>query len=493
MAEATPKTRSRSRACWTIGDVLDFECLLAAEGLEGEGLRRRDHEIYLRDIAPAVGEGAARRMVFHHWLGSLRGNRNSLPGLALDHAVGCARGLAALGGLMLGMILAATLLSYHGAEPVDVTRFVLATLGTQWLLLVLLVLGAWWNRHGPAGRAGFHPVHSVATGLVNWVAARLQHLGGESRQTWTARLGTLEKLHRLHSPLAVWTGVVVTQIFAVAFNAGVVVVLLGRVIATDLAFGWQSTLTASPDAVHRIARAAALPWSWLVPEACPTPAAVAGSRFEPSLGQRQLDPQATRAWWPFLLAAVIAYGLMVRLLLLAWAAWQLRRSLRGVTLDHSAGNALWRRLVGPEIEGQSTPVRPNHSAVESAPVSHTGHRWLTLVATELNVDEPTVAGAIRDRLGGVLSDLRKVEIDLPSSATEVANLVRASDAGVVVIVPAIRDPILGIKKTLQRIAGAAAGRATLLLLAGPPERARVWRKWAAIERLDWEIEIWPRP
>lgn len=491
MAESTPKARPSAR--WTIGDVLDFECLLAADGLDGENLRRRDREIYLRDIAPVVGEGASRRVVFHRWLESLRGNRDSAPGFAIDHAVRWARALAALGGLILGGGLAGALLSYHGAEPVDVTRFVLATLGTQWLLLTLLILGALWNRRAPVGHAGFHPVRSMATGLVNWLAARFQHLGGETRQTWAARLGTLEKLHRLHSPLAVWAGVVVTQIFAVAFNAGIVAVLLVRVTTTDLAFGWQSTLRASPEAVHRIASAAALPWSWLAPEACPTPAEVAGSRFEPSLGRRQLDPKAARAWWPFLLAAVIVYGLMVRLSLFTWAAWHLRKSLRCVALDHSACNALWRRLVGPEIEAQPPAARPGPGAPEPAHVPRTSQRWFALVATELSLDEPTVAGAIRDRLGGVLSAMQKVDIDLASSATGALAAVRATDAGVVVMVPAIRDPILGIKKTLQRISEAAAGRTTLLLLAGPPDRARVWRKWGATEHLDWDIEIWPRP
>jgi hypothetical protein len=491
MAESISNARHSAR--WTIGDVLDFECLLTADGLEGESLHRRDHDIYLRDIAPAVGEGAPRRVVFHRWIESLRGSRDSLPGLALDHAVRCARGLAAFGGLILGGGLAGTLLTYHGAEPVDVTSFVLATLGTQWLLLALLILRALWSRREPVGRAGFHPVRSIATGLVNWLAARFQHLGGETRQTWAARLGTLEKLHRLHSPLAVWAGVVVTQIFAVAFNAGVVAVLLMRVTTTDLAFGWQSTLKVSPEAVHRIASAAALPWSWYAPEACPTLAEVAGSRFEPSLGRRQLDPKAARAWWPFLLAAVVAYGLVVRLLLFVWAARRLRESLWCVALDRSACNALWRRLAGPEIEGQLPAVRPDAGAMEPAYVSRTSQRWLALVATELSVDEPSVAGAVRDRLGGVLSAMRKVDIDLASGASGALAAVRATDAGVVVLVSSIRDPILGIRKTLQRIAEAAAGRATLLLLAGPPDRARVWRKWGESERLDWDIEVWPRP
>jgi hypothetical protein len=491
MAESIPKARSSAR--WTIGDFLDFECLLGAEGLDGESLQRRDREIYLRDVAPVVGENASRRVVFHHWLGAVRAVEHSLPGFALDHAVGLARGLAALGGLILGGGLAGALLSYRGAEPVDVTRFVLATLGTQWLLLGLLILGALWNRAASPGRAGFHPARSMAAGLVNWLAGRLQRLRGEMRETWAARLGALEKLHRRHSPLAVWAGVVVTQIFAVAFNAGVVAVLLVRVTTTDLAFGWQSTLKASPEAVHRIASAAALPWSWLAPEACPTLAEVAGSRFEPSLGHRQLDPKAARAWWPFLLAAVIAYGLTVRLLLLSWAAWHLRKSLRCVALDHSACNALWRRMAGPEIEGQPPAARLGEGAVESAHVPRASQRWLALVATELSVDEPAVARAIRERLGGVLSAMEKADIDLASSASGALAAVRATDAGVVVIVPAIRDPILGIKKVLQRIAEAAAGRATLLLLAGSPERARVWRKWGATERLDWEIEVWPRP
>lgn len=92
---------------------------------------------------------------------------------------------------------------------------------------------------------------------------------------------------------------------------------------TDLAFGWSSTLIDDRQTLVSLTRFVAAPWQWLWPAAVPDAALIEATRY------LRIAPGGDAAqagnWWPFLMASLLCYNLLPRLLLRGWLALRLRR------------------------------------------------------------------------------------------------------------------------------------------------------------------------
>ena len=79
-----------------------------------------------------------------------------------------------------------------------------------------------------------------------------------------------------------------------------------QVVTADIAFGWQSTIQFSSDAVYTFVKIFSLPWSWIEPLSIvnPTYAQIQGSRMVLKDGIYHLATPDLVSWWPFLLLSV---------------------------------------------------------------------------------------------------------------------------------------------------------------------------------------------
>jgi hypothetical protein len=161
---------------------------------------------------------------------------------------------------------------------------------------------------------------------------------------------------------AKWQALYWSQMAAVAFNVAALVTAVLIVTFSDVAFGWSTTLEADPAAVARAVQRIARPWAALVPAAVPSVELVEQSQFFRLEGSAaSASARALGAWWPFTILALVTYGLLPRLVLLALAAARLRAATKRLLLDDPGVTTLLDRMASPEIETAAA----NHDAAPS--------------------------------------------------------------------------------------------------------------------------------
>jgi hypothetical protein len=458
--------------------VLDFESLCADARVLAA--LPHDRERLAREIGSRPLGEVPRSVLFRRWLQLRRAEETDLPGAILDRTFRVARILGLGLGFFLGASAAGGYLLYFGREPVNPFWFVL------WLVLVpilfsvgvIILARAWHDWSGPG---------ALARWLVGTVCRRLP---GPARTAWQAWTGIFARHRDRHGRLAVLPLLGISQRAAAAFAAGALVTLWLRVVFTDLAFGWQSSAGWSAETWHAIARAIAAPWTWLFPGACPTVEEVRATHFTFAGGMREIDPTASRGWWPFLAGCLFFWGVALRTTVVILIDWQQRRALRNPDFAHSDANAVYRALTGPLFVGEARTTRQGAAEESQVSVPHApGRAWMVL-APEVN-DRAALERAIAAGVGGSVAATYAVAVDDPGGNPTALAAVSTGSAPVAVLLPASRDPILAIKKTLGAIAAACAGRECVILLRGDSSRLALWRKFAAAHRL--ELEMIPVP
>ncbi|MBW1828667.1 MAG: DUF2868 domain-containing protein, partial [Deltaproteobacteria bacterium] len=179
----------------------------------------------------------------------------------------------------------------------------------------------------------------VATRAVNKLSA-------EKRNRLAAVAGIMKGRNRVYGPVFYWPVFTLAQIIGIGFNLGILAGSLLRIVSLDLAFGWQSTIQFSSQAVYMFVKTVALPWSWIVSPAIahPTYAQIEGSRMVLKDGIYHLATPDLVSWWPFLLLAVLCYGFLPRIILFGVGIMARKRAMDRVAFDHAACNRLLRRL-----------------------------------------------------------------------------------------------------------------------------------------------------
>ena len=300
-------------------DLIDLEAqMVVDEGQEYDELSRRDRLIYA-SIDPSVQAGpgrAGRAGLLVAWLDALR---RAHDGIALGHAV--VTGQRLLGyllvvlGLSAGAGAAGGLLMYDGRTPVNVSTFLLAIVGVQIALLVGLVLSAVAARIVPD-----LPFVNDVRGLLRFVSRAFEPgidrlgraLSEEARMRWQVARSRLRTRASLYGGVERWLLLELSQVFAIAFNVGVLAMCLRLIYFSDLAFGWSTTADALDTAtMYEIVKTLAAPWAWLFPDAVPSYELVSQSRFSRLQGGFTAGGSDLLAgqWWRFLIAAVVTYGL----------------------------------------------------------------------------------------------------------------------------------------------------------------------------------------
>ena len=190
-------------------------------------------------------------------------------------------------------------------------------------------------------------VRSDASALIAAIYKRIAHL--HQRQAdllaWPAARGPAV------ARFARWQMLAWSQIGAIAFNIAALATAAGLIAFTDLAFGWSTTLRFDSDDVLRITNALAAPWTWFWPDAVPSAALVESSRFFrlASASTSAISAEKLTGWWPFLLAAIMVYGLAPRCVLLTIALIRLRVATVHLLLDDPQVKALSDRMSTAEV------------------------------------------------------------------------------------------------------------------------------------------------
>ncbi|HET8540717.1 MAG TPA: DUF2868 domain-containing protein [Anaeromyxobacter sp.] len=479
----------------TLANLIDLEAQLARDrDADPAALAARDRALLARGPVDPRRPGA----LLARWLDALREREPGAlhPGRAVARALAAVRALLAVAGVGVGWGAATALMTYGGGHPVNVWDFLLAFVGLQAALLVLLLALFLL----PLAAAGA-PLAGLFGGAVGWAYARIarRHVEPGREAEWRALWHRLRSRRSLYHAVEPWLLLSVTQAFALAFNVGALAAVLRLVVFTDVAFGWGTTLV-ELDATrfHALARAVAWPWRALWPEAVPSEALVAATRYSRLEGAyllagagRSARPELVGGWWPFLVASLLAYGLVPRALLLAGSRARVARLLATMPHDDAEARRVAARLAEPHVETRAplpeaaaAPPRSGARRAEAAPPG-------TPAALVLWRDVPG---------GDALAAAASRALARPVAA------VRAAGGGgheedwaawadgadpVVVVAEAFEPPDRGVRRLLEDLRGALGPRRSVLVLLvgdapGPgtprPEDVRVWRD--AVEALE---------
>jgi hypothetical protein len=149
---------------------------------------------------------------------------------------------------------------------------------------------------------------------------------------------------------------ILTQLFALGFNLGLLGATLFKVVTADIAFGWQSTLQLSSAAVYSLVQKIALPWSWALQGdiAFPSLAQIEGSRIILKEGIYYLSTPDLVSWWPFLCFAVAVYGLLPRFLLFLAATAAKGKYLASLDFRQGIYEQLLLRMTTPLVSSRGS-------------------------------------------------------------------------------------------------------------------------------------------
>lgn len=363
---------------WQIYDIIDLEYLLHLEQsdntLEGqEKWHERDRSFYLEAVEKYQGP-PPRSKLLHGWLQfrkeQLTDQENIQAGQVIKEILQLFQLFLMGGGLLLGWGIGFSYFHYTGTEPLNVFTFLTIFIFTQILLTLLLLISTLIR-----SRKKGSPPQSLIYKLLTKAFMRLlfmskqktfEKLTASQRLSLEATWGTIQG-KKQYGMLFYWPLFTQMQLFGICFNLSLLGVSLFNVIATDLAFGWQSTLQLSNEAIHSFVQILASPWSWFVNPPYPSLAEIEGSRIILKDGIGELATPDLVSWWPFLLLSLIFYGLLPRIGFFLTGLYFKKNSLDSLTFDHGSHDTLLQRMYTPHVTTQAEPEEPREQQLATLP------------------------------------------------------------------------------------------------------------------------------
>jgi len=351
---------------WRIRDIIDLEYFFYQDTLSQPGenkhsLHERDRKIFLDSVMPAVkaDKSPDRQFIIKTWLNRRRETEKTrtavLPGEGVESLLASLRFIFLMAGLVLGSGAGASFLTYTGDSPVNVLVYLSVFVLSQLLLLLFLfVLSTYRLYRGlPLSSSPLYTLISrfMLRMLLSARKRVAQTMSADQRLQAEFAFGAMISKTRTYGMLFSLPLFILTQLFALGCNIGLLAATLFKVVTADIAFGWQSTIQLSPAALYSLVRNLALPWTWAVPGdmAFPTLAQIEGSRIILKEGIYFLSTPNLVSWWPFLCLAVLVYGLLPRLVLFLGAACAQRRFLGSLDFRQGSYEQLLLRMTTPLV------------------------------------------------------------------------------------------------------------------------------------------------
>ena len=492
---------------WTYRDLIDLEYLLAGDrDVYQADLHARDRQIFL-GFAPEHQQADRSRLI-HHWLVRRRNEEFSegkSPGGLIVDTFRSFSILSAICGAFIGMLSGLTFFTYSGTTPVNVINFLFLFVFSQMLMLLFLVVGlglrlAGWNIL-PAPIAGFYGK------VVSWFTGRsrkLQKLMSSKGTNDLSRLeGVLKKQHAVHGTAFYWPLFSLSQRVMVCFNLGLLGATCFRILTSDIAFGWQSTIQFSTGFIARMTKSLASPWAWLVPQgySYPSAAQIEGSRIILKDGIYHLQTQDLVSWWPFLLLCILFYGVIVRLILVMVGnigQWQvLRRVKTGrpalVKLVNRMQTPIVRSQAAPSSPADGSPFTPAEDSTEGGPIKPASATLLLIsndIAAAYGLDtwgrhlassgfsllEAKMYSEERNALHSLLNDLRGESLP--------------GEAGIMLVMESWMPPIKETLKFIKDIRASVGDQVPIFVgLVGQASDQHTLYRPSPVERKVWQGKL----
>ena len=498
---------------WNIENLIDLEYFLHINA-EEKKKETRDRDIFLRHIQPHLSQSksSSRRFIIKAWLDQSKktekgsnGGEAFLPGEAFNETFRLLKyGLFILGSLV-GIGLAFSLLTYTGTAPLNISVYLGATVFIQILLLLLLGILFLIRLVQPGlfyKSVIFSGYSHLTIALTRKLIRRIKSsLSGTRREGLSSIFGLIQGKKQVYGSLFYWPVFNSMQLFGIGFNLGILATTLLKVLGTDLAFGWQSTLQVGADAVYKIVKAMAVPWSWFVPPeiAHPTLDQIKGSHLILKDGIYHLTTPDLVAWWPFLCLAVIFYGLLPRIIIYFAGLLKQKNLLDNIKLNHADCDQLMDRMTTPDVSFGS-PGEPisrikgvNYS--EDATVvlddQHMDKKFLVLISNDIydtvsNESLNTILG--RSLKGQIIEKIRIDDIEIAENITQThlkLSSLKNDWTHLIILTEAWQPPLVEDIAFIKALRHHLGERIPILIaLIGKPQADNIF---TPVEPVNWQI------
>ncbi|MCK4441545.1 MAG: DUF2868 domain-containing protein [Sulfurovaceae bacterium] len=254
---------------------------------------------------------------------------------------------------IMGFIVGVGLLSYSGQEPVNIIYYLLIAVILPIFSIIISLLST--IAHGKLANflTLLFPLHWIEKLFSHFpIGKKISNL----KISLPFELSKLLFLERL-------------QLFSLIFSIGLFLSLIVMVIATDIAFGWSSTLQISSDSFHTILSYIGILWAKIVPSAIPSIELVDMSHYF-RLGER-LDNEMVHnadklgAWWKFLAMSTLVYAIGLRLTFWIFVKNLLENQIEKEFLRLEGINRILMEFQRPFVSTQSAQPEKHLEIVET--------------------------------------------------------------------------------------------------------------------------------
>jgi hypothetical protein len=509
---------------WRIRDIIDLEYFFHKDAVSQSAedqhyLNERDRNIFLDSVRPGIKEGEkpARQFIIQAWLNRRREAETAddavLPGESFESLYSSFRMLFVITGIAFGGGAGLSFLTYTGARPLNVFVYLSVFILSQiLLLLLLLVLFLYRMKSGSFLSASplYKAIGRFMVRSVLWARNRVaEKLGADRRSRVESILGLIRSKGRTYGFLFFLPVFILTQLFAIGFNLGLLATTLFKVITADIAFGWQSTLQLSSAAVYALVQKVALPWSWFVAGdlAFPSLAQIEGSRIILKEGIYHLSTPDLVSWWPFLCFSLLFYGLLPRLLLFMGAVAAQHRHLSALDFRQGAYEQLLLRMTTPLVSTRGRKVDaagpfeketdPDYAGKDPTRADDLRARKNLLVMIPDDIfdacSRQEIDAAVQNSFGSSITEIVRINADYAADTEILANLKNSPlppDTDILLIQEAWQPPIveyINFIKNLRRAIG--HGPCIRLGLIGKPLTHTIFTPVQEINRKIWTRKI----
>jgi hypothetical protein len=444
------------------------------KGVDEDQLHGRDRSIYLEN---PNSEKDKNEELLHFWLNRRRenifsGRAGKSPGTTLHDSLKLLSTVLLIIGFVIGLSAGLSFFSYSGTTPVNVFHFLFIFVFSQLALVMVLLISVMLRLSGrhqlPSGIVQLYG--TLITFFTTRIARQVvEKLSAESRYGYEQALGLIKKNRSLYGSLLYWPLFTLSQMVMVALNIGLLAATLFRIITSDIAFGWQSTIQFTTQAIHKGMQILATPWEWLIPgQGYPTLAEIEGSRIILKDGMYHLATQDLISWWPFLVLCLLVYGFFLRFLLVLGGSYLQHRSLQNFSFNSPESLRVIQRMSTPVLSTRATrgdpppPSAPgtNDGAEQNPPRPHApGHPLTLLIPADIsNTGQPDEISSLLSQQGFSISGYEIILQDYDSDQTFLEKLSRSGgrdNSGLLVIFEAwmvpINDSLLFLKQLREAV------------------------------------------
>jgi len=376
---------------WHIADLIALEFFLDQDdGEDLEQLTLRDRKIYKFFGAADLPKQHSASALLRGWLAARKktvaegSGETVLPGRIWQEFFVLFFWGILVCGLVSGATLAFSFLSYSGTRPVNVSAYFGIFVVFELVLLLLLLLLSLYRHLLGRGLESSFLYRSFQRLFFRSIAGVRRRAGArmsvDTRDQWLFHVGHMRRLRQRYDQLFIRPFFLLAQVFGISFNAGVLAATLLKVIGSDVAFGWQTTLQVSSETVYSLVRWISLPWSWFMPSyGCPTMDQIQGSKLILKDGLYHLATHDLVSWWPFLCLSVACYGLLPRLILFIAGVFQQRKELGDLHFNQGRYRQLVHRMQTPLVSTRAT-VEPEEQEPEQLRERHPREETVAEVA-----------------------------------------------------------------------------------------------------------------